>query len=136
MLNVNAAAGATHITSAGQFFGSESALRSLLAPLVNAGTPTRFATTTRTFLGAVHYWAGGGGGRATFGAKSSISNAPLSSAGIDALIHSLEARQNTPGSGIVLLDSWGRLTRIGDANRIKQWMETHHVGRGSARPSS
>jgi len=37
---------------------------------------------------------------------------------------------------IVLLDSWGRLTRIGDANRIKQWMETHHVGRGSARPSS
>jgi D-alanyl-D-alanine endopeptidase (penicillin-binding protein 7) len=25
---------------------------------------------------------------------------------------------------IVLLDSWGKLTRIGDANRIKQWMET------------
>ncbi len=24
---------------------------------------------------------------------------------------------------IVLLDSWGKLTRIGDANRIKQWME-------------
>ena len=113
VLNVNAAAGTTHITSAGQFFGSEPALRSLLAPLVNAGTPTRFATTTRTFLGAVHYWAGGGGGRATFGAKSSISSAPLSSAGIDALIHSLEARRNTPGSGIVLLDSWG-----GAINRV------------------
>ena len=30
---------------------------------------------------------------------------------------------------IVLLDSWGQLTRIGDANRIKKWMETrssHH----------
>jgi len=26
---------------------------------------------------------------------------------------------------IVLLDSWGRLTRIGDANRIKKWMEAH-----------
>lgn len=26
---------------------------------------------------------------------------------------------------IVLLDSWGKLTRIGDANRIKKWMETH-----------
>lgn len=25
---------------------------------------------------------------------------------------------------IVLLDSWGKHTRIGDANRIKQWMET------------
>ncbi|MBL8521865.1 MAG: D-alanyl-D-alanine endopeptidase [Betaproteobacteria bacterium] len=25
---------------------------------------------------------------------------------------------------IVLLDSWGRLTRIGDANRIKKWIET------------
>ena len=24
---------------------------------------------------------------------------------------------------IVLLDSWGRYTRIGDANRIKRWME-------------
>jgi len=25
---------------------------------------------------------------------------------------------------IVLLDSWGKLTRIGDANRIKKWIET------------
>ena len=25
---------------------------------------------------------------------------------------------------IVLLDSWGKFTRIGDANRIKKWMET------------
>jgi len=24
---------------------------------------------------------------------------------------------------IVLLDSWGKLTRIGDANRIKRWLE-------------
>ncbi len=24
---------------------------------------------------------------------------------------------------IVLLDSWGKFTRIGDANRIKQWIE-------------
>jgi D-alanyl-D-alanine endopeptidase (penicillin-binding protein 7) len=26
---------------------------------------------------------------------------------------------------IVLLDSWGRLTRIGDANRIRRWLEKH-----------
>ena len=25
---------------------------------------------------------------------------------------------------IVLLDSYGRLTRIGDANRVKHWLET------------
>jgi FAD/FMN-containing dehydrogenase len=110
VLNVNAAAGGAspHITSAGQFFGSEQALRSLLAPLVNAATPTRFTTATRTFLEAVHYWAGGGSGRATFAAKSSISTAPLSSAGIDALLHQIDDKRTSgTGSGIVLLDSWG-----------------------------
>jgi D-alanyl-D-alanine endopeptidase (penicillin-binding protein 7) len=24
---------------------------------------------------------------------------------------------------IVLLDSWGKLSRVGDANRIKRWLE-------------
>lgn len=32
---------------------------------------------------------------------------------------------------IVLLDSWGKLTRIGDANRIRKWLET---SRGFAPP--
>lgn len=27
---------------------------------------------------------------------------------------------------IVLLDSWGKMTRIGDANRLKRWMETRY----------
>jgi serine-type D-Ala-D-Ala endopeptidase (penicillin-binding protein 7) len=31
---------------------------------------------------------------------------------------------------IVLLDSWGRLTRIGDANRIRRWIETDLIPRG------
>ena len=35
---------------------------------------------------------------------------------------------------IVLLDSWGRLTRIGDANRIKRWIE--NASTGGARPSA
>jgi D-alanyl-D-alanine endopeptidase (penicillin-binding protein 7) len=30
---------------------------------------------------------------------------------------------------IVLLDSWGKYTRIGDANRIKRWMETTILAR-------
>lgn len=29
---------------------------------------------------------------------------------------------------IVLLDSWGKLSRIGDANRIKRWIETDVMG--------
>ena len=34
---------------------------------------------------------------------------------------------------IVLLDSWGRLTRIGDANRIKKWLETQKVAEFAAK---
>jgi FAD/FMN-containing dehydrogenase len=117
VLNVNAAAGSTgppSISSAGQFFGSEPALRALLAPLVSAGTPTRYTVTPRTFLGAVHYFAGGGGGRSTFAAKSSIGKRLLTPAGIDALLNQLEARRTTgTGSGVVLLDSWG-----GAINRV------------------
>ena len=32
---------------------------------------------------------------------------------------------------IVLLDSWGKMTRIGDANRIKRWMETRNAAAAS-----
>ncbi len=130
VLNVNAAAGssaAPRITSAGQFYGAEDRLRALLQPLAAAGTPTRFTTVKRTYLSATLMWAGcsgdlaachlppqGTAGRATFAAKSSISNAPLSSAGIDALLHQIELRRATgSGSGIVLLDSWG-----GAINRV------------------
>ena len=33
---------------------------------------------------------------------------------------------------IVLLDSWGKMTRIGDANRIKRWVESASLVRPSA----
>jgi len=33
---------------------------------------------------------------------------------------------------VVLLDSWGRYSRIGDANRIRKWLETAVI----ARPAS
>lgn len=36
----------------------------------------------------------------------------------------LQARIAATPVIIVLLDSWGKLTRVGDANRIKKWMET------------
>ena len=34
---------------------------------------------------------------------------------------------------IVLLDSWGKLTRVGDANRIKKWLETQKVAEFTAK---
>ena len=36
---------------------------------------------------------------------------------------------------IVLLDSNGKMTRVGDANRIKRWMESAGLGAGSRRPA-
>jgi len=36
----------------------------------------------------------------------------------------------------VLLDSWGRLTRIGDANRIRKWIEVNGLRPVSTRPES
>jgi serine-type D-Ala-D-Ala endopeptidase (penicillin-binding protein 7) len=36
----------------------------------------------------------------------------------------MQARIATKPVIIVLLDSWGKFTRIGDANRIKRWVET------------
>jgi len=34
---------------------------------------------------------------------------------------------------IVLLDSWGKLSRVGDANRIKRWVEGLESGTGAVR---
>ena len=36
----------------------------------------------------------------------------------------MQAWLNNKPTIIVLLDSWGKLTRIGDANRIKRWIES------------
>jgi D-alanyl-D-alanine endopeptidase (penicillin-binding protein 7) len=38
----------------------------------------------------------------------------------------LQAKISTTPVIIVLLDSWGKLTRIGDANRIKRWIESNY----------
>jgi FAD binding domain/Berberine and berberine like len=131
VLNLNAAGGSPpHITSAGQFFGTPDRLRALVQQLADAGTPTRFTVTSRTYMDAVQMWAGCGAdtiaechlppqghlGRATFKGKSGYVNKskPLSARGIDTLVRGIESRQNAgPGSGIVLLDSYG-----GAINRV------------------
>jgi FAD/FMN-containing dehydrogenase len=131
VLNLNAAAGSTsapRITSAGQFFGSEQRLRTLLKPLSDTGTPTRFAVTSRTYMDAQRMWAGCSGtidnchlpprgnlGRSTFKAKSSYANRLLTARGIETLVRQIEARRATgSGSGLVLLDAYG-----GAINRVK-----------------
>jgi serine-type D-Ala-D-Ala endopeptidase (penicillin-binding protein 7) len=42
----------------------------------------------------------------------------------------MQARVNDKPVVIVLLDSAGKMTRIGDANRIKRWMESTHATAG------
>ncbi len=44
----------------------------------------------------------------------------------------MQAWLNHKPTIIVLLDSWGRMTRIGDANRIKRWVESASLTRPSA----
>jgi FAD/FMN-containing dehydrogenase len=132
VLNLSAVAGSTappRITSAGQFFGTEERLRTLLQPLAATGTPTRFTVTPRTYMDAQRMWAGCSGtieechlppegtlSRATFKGKSSYANRPLTPAGIDALTRQIELRRAAgSGSGLVLLDSYG-----GAINRVKK----------------
>jgi serine-type D-Ala-D-Ala endopeptidase (penicillin-binding protein 7) len=44
----------------------------------------------------------------------------------------MQAWLNNKPTIIVLLDSWGKMTRIGDANRIKRWIESASLVRASA----
>ena len=132
VLNLSAVAGSTaqpRITSAGQFFGTEQALRNLLQPLSGTGTPTRFTVTSRTYMDAQRMWAGCSGtieechlppqgnlSRATFKGKSSYANRALTARGIDTLIRQIESRRATgSGSGILLLDAYG-----GAINRVEK----------------
>jgi FAD/FMN-containing dehydrogenase len=129
VLNLTAAGGAApRITSAGQFFGAAARLRSLVQPLADAATPTRFTVTTRSYMDAARMWAGCSGtiaechlqpqgqlGRSTFKGKSDIAKKPLSAHAVDVLVRHMEARRaGGPGRGIVLLDSYG-----GAINRVE-----------------
>jgi FAD/FMN-containing dehydrogenase len=116
------AAGRT-ASSSGQFFGTEAQLRALLAPLENAGAPTRVVVRERTFLDATMMWAGctegveachlppeGVLGRAAFAAKSDYARTPLSDEAVETLARAVES---APSGCSVLLDSYG-----GAINRV------------------
>jgi FAD/FMN-containing dehydrogenase len=130
VLNLHVARGAPPgIAAAGQFFGSESELRTLLRPLVGTGAPTLVSVVARSYMEAVFHWAacgsvaachpagtpGGRVPRATFKAKSRYALGPISAAGVDAIVRALEGGSSVPGlvGGGVLLDSYG-----GAINRV------------------
>ena len=108
-------AAARVVSSAGQFFGSEADLRSLLQPLLAVGQPTSTRITTRTFINAVGYWSGGSAPHATFAAKSDYLRAPLTRPAIGVLVDAVAASQANARlrQGSVLMDSYG-----GAINRV------------------
>ena len=112
---LQAAAGGPAVGSSGQFYGSETELRSFLAPLLAAGEPTHLSVRERPFIEAVHYFSGVSG-RGTFAAKSDYVRRRLPRAGIAVLLSAIEARQASGGAGSVLFDSsGGRINRIAPA---------------------
>jgi FAD/FMN-containing dehydrogenase len=103
------------ISASGQFFGSASALRSLIRPLTNVGAPS-VSITPRTFMGAVLLYAGCSSvsaclkpQRQAFKAKSDYCQKPLSPAGINTMLRAIEAFGRSPSAGAVamILDSYG-----------------------------
>lgn len=111
------------ITSSGQFFGSEGDLRSLIAPLVAAGTPSRVTTGTLSYIAAIERWANchplercSVVGHFRFKGKSDYLKAPLPNAGIDTLLAGLQASQASTslGGAALICDAYG-----GAINRVQ-----------------
>jgi hypothetical protein len=107
-----------NVVSAGQYFGPESDLVSLLQPLTSVGAPIRVTTQTLGYLDAVLHWAGCRDEasctepRSAFTAKSDYVAAPLSAAAIATLVDAVTARQGQ-GRGALYLDaSGGAINRV------------------------
>jgi FAD/FMN-containing dehydrogenase len=110
------------ISSGGQYFGSETTLRSLISPLVAAGTPTRVTVGTLSYIDAIQRWAGCHpiaqcrvAVRQKFKSKSDYVNAPLSNAAIGTLLAGLEANQSSRslgGAAFIFDASGGAINRV------------------------
>jgi FAD/FMN-containing dehydrogenase len=110
------------VSSGGQFFGSETELRSLIAPLVDAGTPTRVTVGTLSYIDAIMRWAGCHPleqcqtvRQIRFKGKSDYVNSPLSKAGLGTLLSGLEKSQQSTslGGAALIVDAYG-----GAINRV------------------
>ncbi len=101
------------LSASGQFFGSASALRSLIRPLTNVGSPN-VSITPRTFWGAVLNFAACSSlaecrrvGPDTFKAKSDYAQQPFSQAGINTVVRGVENWPRGAGGFALILDSYG-----------------------------
>jgi FAD/FMN-containing dehydrogenase len=104
------------VVSAGQYFGSESALQALIEPLTSVGTPT-LTTRTLPYLDAVLHWARCRelatctNKRVDFDARSDYITKPLPAAAASLLVEGVAKRRGGPG--YVLIDAYG-----GAINRV------------------
>ena len=120
--NFSSGGGSPSFHVSGQLAGTAARLRTLLTPLLSAGTPTFVKVKQRRFLEAAQYWAGcgpvsechlepfGGLMRATFAAKSDYVKRPLPATALRTIVRAVE---RAPGSGSLLMDSYG-----GAINRV------------------
>jgi FAD/FMN-containing dehydrogenase len=124
-LGTSGGSGPPSVTALGQYFGSESKLRSLIRPLSRVSGAT-VSSGSSSMLGLALRWAGcldegyrachtqgtrpgGQLPRAAFYAKSDYFDRALPSRGRQVMIDWIERRQRTPsaGSGALLLDAYG-----------------------------
>jgi FAD/FMN-containing dehydrogenase len=123
ILHVNAGGGANSITVSGQYFGSSSALASVLAPM-RAVPGASITTGEQNYLGLMMRWAGclgtslpachtvgaAPGGtlqRAKFDAKSDYVARAFGASAAQAVVRAAQTRASLPGSGALLFDSYG-----------------------------
>jgi FAD/FMN-containing dehydrogenase len=121
LLDLGAGSPSPTVTSGGQFFGTETKLRSLLSQLFAAtGQPSGYSVKTRTYMEAQRLWANcrdaatcTSPAHSTFKAKSDYANKPLSAAAIDVLVRGFDSHDPGLGGAAVLLDASG-----GAVNRV------------------
>jgi hypothetical protein len=110
------------VSSGGQFFGSEAALGSLIAPLVAAGAPARVTVGTLSYIEAIMHWAGCHPieqcqvvPHTRFKSRSDYVNAPLSTAAVGTLLAAMEATQASTslgGAALIFDASGGAINRV------------------------
>jgi len=110
------------VRSGGQFFGSDAQLKSLIAPLVNTGTPFRVSVGTVSYINAIMRWAGchpleqcRAVGHLKFKGKSDYVESPLSNGAIGTLLAGLETNQASPalgGAALILDADGGAINRV------------------------
>jgi FAD/FMN-containing dehydrogenase len=123
IFRLNIAAGEPQVAVSGQFIGAEASLHDLIAPVLDLPGAS-LAYGSQDYLSLQLRWAGcsdlteaachtvgsapgGTLSRSYFFAKSDYVEQPISEQGAAALVGAVAARGTTPGSGAVLMDSYG-----------------------------